>query len=438
MLRRQGLYIDAHKLVLDRSTALDVFKGAIVLLMNNANVMLILGSKNLTTESRTARLLCNFAAVQCFTGCMLALGYSSYRQYLRQWPDAPRDPEAFRNRVLATIAKPIVSAWICNFAWCFLRGIKERPASFNLIIEVFTFSSVFGNGADFLLGFSINLAIVWCIWRPINTLLDAVPQGSHSIDVLFPKLRRDVACMALVLSPLLLTLFPIADCTGKMRWATFFLVCDKRDADTVALPALPHLFTFGIGVLFAGAWDRFIARLKPVGRGGASGGLHILPMDGVRRWSAILLAVAVVLLMLFVPLGQVWLFVDLMQVNLQTPVGSLVRGYAGGPSAAWLLAAIWPSAVWAMSAGVLVSVRSGAAGYVLHWPLVALEHFGANVMYYLVVVDIFLAGMSGMTPAVKDPTSTGPGLNTTSCILCTMLLLTFARFLHFAAAESRK
>lgn len=248
----------------------------------------------------------------------------------------------------------------------------------------------------------------------------------------YPQCRRDGAILAVVLSPLLFTFLVLPDCTGNMRWAQFFMVCQKRDPDTPSLPALPHLLDFGIGILLASAWDRFIAHLKPVGQG-ESGGLHLLPMADLKTCSWMILAMSLFLLILFVPLGQIWLFENLSHVSLETPVGMLVRGYSGGPSALWMLGTIWPSAVLGVFAGVLVALRAGPAGYILHWPLAYLEHLGANVLYYLIVVDLFLAGMSRtLTDAGKG------GLDTSTCILCTVLVLAFCRFLHFAAQGARK
>jgi len=407
-----------------------------VLLMHTSNVMLFLGSKTLRTNSLTSRVICNLAAQGCFVGFMGAFGYTSYRQYLREWPDPPKDLNRVRMRVFKAVAFPIIGAWICNFAWCFLYAKKDSPVSLRLVFDVFTFASVFGNGPDFLLGFSINLAIVYGLWRPVTDFLNGVhcQPGSRAIEALYPRFRRDVACVALVLSPLLLTLVALPDCTGNMRWAQWFFVCDKRDPDTPSLPALPHLFDFGVGVLLASAWDRFIAHLKPVGQGGVSGGLHLLPASAAKHWAAVVLSASVVLLLLFIPLGQVWLFEDLQDVQLHTPVGQLIRGHSQGPSPLWLLSTVWPSAVWATVAGVMVSLRGGPLGYLIHYPLAWLEHLGANVLYYLVVVNVFLAGMyHGLDRSGKGQLDT-----LGSCILCTAMLLAFCRFLHFAAQGSRK
>jgi len=429
------MYVNAHQLVLDRSTALDIFKGLLVCLMHSMNVILFLGTPNLRSESLTARMIANLGGAMCFSGFMAAFGYSSYRQYLREWPDPPKDVSRVRMRVLQAVALPIVGAWICNFAWCFLSAKQDAAVSARLVFDVFTFASVFGNGPDFLLGFSINLAVVYCLWRPIVNFINSVQPGSRYIDEMCPNFRRDATTLAIVMSPLLFTMFPLPDCTGYMRWAQWFTVCEKRDLDTPTLPALPHLVDFGLGILVAAAWDRFIAHLKPLGQGGEgeTAGLHLLPMASLRQWGVAIMAGCKILLLLFIPLGQVWLYTDFAHVHLQTPVGVLSRGYSGGPSCLWLLATIWPLAALSVFACILVILKGGPLRPVLELPLVWLEHLGANVLYYLIVVNLFLAGMSH----TQDKSGKN-GIDTKSCIMTTVFILIFCRFLHFAAQAARK
>merc|ERR1719454_793778 len=190
MIRGHGLYLDAHQMVLDRSAALDIFKGGLVLMMHYSNTMLFVGSKDLLSKNYLSRVVINLGATQCFVGFMMALGYSSYRQYLREWPDPPKDLNRVRMRVFRAAAFPIVGAWICNFAWCFLYTKKDTPATWRLILDVFSFASVFGNGPDFLLGFSINLAILYALWRPINNVLDGpkLLPGTSSIEAMYPHI----------------------------------------------------------------------------------------------------------------------------------------------------------------------------------------------------------------------------------------------------------
>mmetsp|Transcript_12201 Transcript_12201/g.22874 ORF Transcript_12201/g.22874 Transcript_12201/m.22874 type:complete len:574 (+) Transcript_12201:118-1839(+) len=427
-LLREGICIDAHRLVLDLSMTLDVFKGILVVLMVTSNVIMTMSSSDLRSGSFASLLICNAASSQCFTGFLIAFGYSCYSQYLREWPDPSRDLERVRWRVLRSITFPIIGAWICNFVWCFLC-LKNELSRAN-VFNVFTFWRVFGNGPDFLCGFSINLATVYALWRPITNLLGRIPPVSM---VSYPEWRRDAAALGLALSPLLLSLVSIPDCTHNMRWVQWLLVCDKRDIDTPSLPALPHMMDFGLGILLAACWDRFISDLRPIAHGGPGGALHVLSMRAARHWAFALLAASGVLLLLFVPLGQVWLYTDLSLVQMSTPVGLLVRGFSGGPSALWLLSTLWPVAVWACFSGILVTLRGSAFGVVLKWPLSFLEHLGANVLYYLVIVDIFLAGMfRGFLRVNPFPF----GLQ--DCLLSSALILTFGRFFHLMAKTARK
>jgi hypothetical protein len=426
-----GLYIDAHQLVLDRSAALDIFKGWLVFLMVASNVILTIGSPRLTTDCFASRVICNLASSQCFIGFMAAFGYSCYRQYLREWPDPPKDLNRVRLRVLRTIAFPIIGAWVCNFAWCFLSTPREDSTSMHVVFEAFTFLRVFGNGPNFLLNFSINLAVVYFLWRPITNLMQSMQPYAPSMDAWYPEFRQDVAAATCVLFPLVFTLIPVPDCTGRMRWAQWLFVCEKRDPDTPSLPALPHLTVFGVGVLVAAAWDRFISHLKPVSQGGPSGGLHVLPMSALRYWGLLIGACFMLLLLLFVPLGQVWLFTDLTEVQLHTRFGYLIRGYSGGPSMLWLLSTLWPLAVWAVAAGILVILRSSILGCVLHWPLSWLEHLGANVLFYQVVADLFMVAMSHGAD-IKFQASL------MTCMISTTMVLIACRFFHFIAQVARK
>merc|ERR1719424_1159566 len=190
---------------------------------------------------------------------------------------------------------------------------------------------------------------------------------------------------------------------------------------------------FGIGILAAACWNRLLADLRPAGNGGPDGGLTVLPLPALRRWSFTVLTAFLVMLVLFLPLGQVWLYTDLSVVQMPTPFCQLVRGFSNGPSMLWLLATLWPVATWAGIIVVLVTLRGTPLGCLLHLPLSCLEHLGANVLYYLVVTDLFLAGMfRGLTHADPNP------LNLTACLGCTTLMFVAARFLHFICKASRK
>mmetsp|Transcript_127946 Transcript_127946/g.239331 ORF Transcript_127946/g.239331 Transcript_127946/m.239331 type:complete len:518 (-) Transcript_127946:117-1670(-) len=422
-----GFYIDAHQLVLDRSVALDVFKGVLVVLQASSLVIITLGDKDVRVKSSLSLLVCNAAATHCFIGFLMAFGYSCYRQYLRDWPDPPRNLSRVRWRVLRAVASPVGGAWLCNFVWCFIC-YKQELTGWQFF-EVLTFTRIFGTGPDFLLGFSINLTLVYMMWRPVTTMLNTIKPGTHP----YTGWRRDAAILAIALSPLLFSFVSVPDCTGHWRWAQWLFVCDKRDVDTPSLPALPHLVDFNVGMLVAACWDRFVSHLRPVGDGGVSGGLHMLPFEDAKYWATTVAILAAVLLVFFIPLGQVWLYEDLVMADISTPFGHLARGFSGGPSALWLLSTMWPLAALSMASAILVMLRSAPYCAVLTWPLTWLEHLGANVLYYLIVVDLFTAGMyRGFLHFEPFP------LDFRSSLACTALILAFGRFCHLLAKVARK
>lgn len=435
-LASEGFLLDMHQLVRDASVTLDVFKGSLVVLMATSNVIITMSSAQMRSHSWGSLLICNAASSFCFVGFLLAFGFSCYNQYLQSdWPDPPKDVASLRLRVSRAIAFPVLGAWVCNFVWCFLC-LKNDLSRANLL-DCFTFARVFGNGPDFLCNFSFDLALVYTLWRPIMRLLDNVRTAETAgwIVRLIPvaEHRRDAAALAIVLSPLLFTLAAVPDCTSHMRLVQWFLVCDKRDLDTPSLPALPHVMDFGLGILAAVCWHRFLADLRPVGDGGPSGGYSILPMQALRRWFLRMLGTSMLLLVLFVPLGQVWFYTDLSVVQMATPFGQLIRGFSDGPSMLWLLATLWPITIWAGIVVVLVTLRGTVLGYGLHWPLAWLEHLGANVLFYFIVLDLFLAGMfKGFSRANPFP------FTLPMCLMCTAIILLFGRFLHFICRAARK
>jgi hypothetical protein len=435
-LASEGFLLDMHQLVRDSSAILDVFKGSLLVIMATSNVIVTMSSTTLRSHSYLSLVVCNTAATLSFVGLLISFGFSCYGQYLHEWPDPAKDVTSLRMRVLRAVAGPIMGAWICNFAWCFIC-LKNEINPTNLF-DVFTFSKVFGSGPDFLCSFSLDLALVYMIWRPLMQLLDSAGKcdGDASVGIvsqLTPETRRNLAAIAITLSPLLFTLHAVSDCTRSGRWVQWFLVCDKRDIDTPSLAALPHLMDFGVGILVAACWHRFLADLRPYFDGGPTGGLSILPMKALRHWTALIMGSCMVTLLLFVPLGQVWFYTDLSVVQMATPFGQLIRGYSNGPSMLWLLATLWPVAMWAALMMVLVTLRGTVLGCILKWPLGLLEHLGANVLFYIVLTDLCLAGMfRGFTHSDPFP------FDLLSCIAATALIFLIGRWLHFISREARK
>lgn len=435
-LSSEGFLLDMHKLLRESSMILDVFKGSLMVIMATSNVIVTMSSTTLRSHSYASLVICNTAATLCFVGLLISFGFSCYGQYLHEWPDPAKDLTTLRLRVLRAVSGPVLGAWVCNFVWCFIC-LKNEFTQTNLF-DVFTFSKVFGSGPDFLCSFSLDLALVYALWRPIMRLLEEAQKadGQASVGIisqLTPETRRNLTAAAITFCPLLLTLHAVSDCTRSGRWVQWFLVCDKREIDTASLAALPHLMDFGVGILVAACWHRFLADLRPYFDGGPTGGLSILPMQALRKWSLLMLGSCIATLVLFVPLGQVWLYTDLSVVQMATPFGQLVRGYSNGPSMLWLLATLWPVAMWASFIMVLVTLRGTVFGYLLKWPLGWLEHLGANVLFYLVLTDMCLAGMFRGFQHV-DPFP----FDSMTCIASTALIFLIGRFIHFICRSARK
>jgi hypothetical protein len=290
--------------------------------------------------------------------------------------------------------------------------------------RLLSLDGVTGSGPDVLLACSLSFVIVYALWSPVGKLFCQVKEGWG----------RDGLVLIVALSPMLTTLVHVPGCTGSMRWARLILPCagQPEEEKDGLLPALPHLADFNLGILLAACWDRFISDLKPLGGAQTPSGLHLLPWPAARRWAAGLSAWALLLMTLFVPLGQVFFYTDLEREQVSTPLGQLGHGphtSLVGPSAFGLLAALWPIGVWAAVACLCVSVR-GLLAEPLRAPVGELEHLGANVLYYIVVINVFLAGL-GHGGRAKS-WSIG------SCLLIATGILAAGRFLHRIAKAARK
>lgn len=429
----EGFLVDAHALVLGTTKSIDVFRGILVVLVVFANSLLTIGSAEMLDQPGSGCLLiCNAAASQVFAGCMLAFGYSAYTQFLRVWPDPPRI-ESWQ--VLKTMIFPILCAWIISFTWRFLAPERAAVPNEELqqgsvtasLLRVVIFQGAHAGGPDLLLASSMNFVLVFLLWRPINFIMSSIESGW----------RHDILAVLIAISPLAICWFPLQSC-GETNVLALFWPCGTEEKEIGAVPGLPHLMDFNLGLLAAACWDRFLCQLRPYGGGGSN--LHILPWETARRWGLGLVALFGILSMLFVPLGQVMMSHDLFHTEVQTPFGSLQRGPSGGPSALWMLASLWPTASWAVCAVVLVSYRgSPLIGSCLHYPLSFLEHLGANVLYYVVFLNIMLAGLCARHriyghKSANDKDQSG----LCESLVAALLILCAGRFLHFIAKMARK
>jgi len=429
-IQAEGFLVDAHSLVLGTTKSIDVFRGLLVVLSAFSNSLLTIGSSGMLEQPGSGSLLiCNAAASQCFAGWMAAFGYSAYTQFLRVWPDPPKFEIV---QVLKTMIFPLICAWIISFTWRFLapehRGALlplQTPEGgiYSEIFRVLIFQGNHAGGPDLLLASSLNFALVFALWRPVIFFLDCFSGWTH-----------DFVALLLAFLPLLICLMPLESC-GHTNWIALFWPCGTEKREVGAIPGMPHLMDFNLGLCIAVCWDRFLCQLRPYG----NGNIHLLPWETARRWFVGVTVVTFVTLAFFVPLGQVIAYVDLFHTEVNTPLGVLQRGPAGGPSTLWMLSSLWPVGAWAALAVVLVSHRGSPwIGSVLTHPLALLEHFGANVLYYIVVVNVFLAGLCARHRiyghANKEDDTSGLGQS----IVAGFGILCAGRFLHFIAKTARK
>jgi len=116
-------------------------------------------------------------------------------------------------------------------------------------------------------------------------------------------------------------------------------------------------------------------------------------------------------------------------------MGSNTRGFVNGPSVLWLVGNLFTIDVL-LAATVAIHllchvfysdlVVLGPLRYVLD----ELEHLGANVLLYLVVGDLILAGLW------RGATNQYP-LGTAGCFQVTLIITCVTRFLHYLGASSR-
>lgn len=420
--------MDANALIVGVGQALDVFKGSLLLLMAASQVLVAMSTPASRERSPLGLFVCNSAAAHCVAGVMAAFGFACYVQYFREWPD-PAPGECLQ--VLRTCLLPLVCAWICGFAQRFSRPMSSLAGHGAAMLEVrkaLVFEGTYGCGPDLLIACTINFLLVYVLWRPI----------SHLMGGLRPSWGRDAAALGLAIAPLLLTVVEVEGCGNHRQWVRHLLPCSGDQGDLAgSLPALPHLVHFAAGLLLAACWDRFYSELRPVGDGGPGGGLHVLPWAAARQWGAIVLAVSLILALLFVPLGQVFLYADLTSKHVPTRFGRLVRAYPDGPSSLWLLATLWPVGAWAATAALIVALASsGAGGVMLKLPVGELEHLGANMLYYVTFLNVFLAGV---VQAYKGVAAADPlAFSTSHCLVGAMGILAAGRVLFFAARVARK
>jgi len=400
----EGLTIDVHGTVLGVSRAVDVFRGALVILWTWAQVVHTLSSLEQRLNNDASLVLCNVASLLCYPGLMLACGYSSYERFLREWPD----PGTYNSwDLLGALLLPLTSAWISAFAFCFLDPTLNLEEPLEVVKQVLLFGGGRPEGAEILMALSVNFCVVYVVWRPASGVL-------HSIKA---RVWHDAFAFVLALSPLALLV-------GLKT-----LSLEARSG--IVMAALPYLLHVHLGILAAACWDRFLSQLQPAGLQTVTDSIHLLPWDVFKGWLALGTAAWWVAFILFIPLGQVALIQDLTSQAFHSPLERSALGppASGFPSPLWLLASVWPLAVCVVTCGLIVVVRN--FNPVVRWMDLELSHVGQNLLYYMVVINIFLASQQR-----NDPHRGSASLS--RCFLGALSILAASRFIHFMAGLSRK
>jgi len=346
----------------------------------------------------------NAAASVCFLGFMLAYGFSCDNAYLSDWKERSA-AERFQ-RMARSAAIPVAGAWCCAFAWgwmCF-----KLPLDWPTLLCILDFRLTLGNGPDFLLCFSACIIVMYFLRDLVNNGL----RGGN-------PMRRGLCALLLLLGPLALTRLIVNDCTGVRKYFGYFFECTQREAWSPVLPAFPHLFYFNMGLLLA----RFMRSLDADLKAGTQIQLQTL-MGG----TAVLGFVA---LICCYPLATVWAY-NFGNLSVPTKWGPVTRGFVDGPSVLWLLGNVFPVfAVLAISVILQYMVNINLAGPFSGITRVIrseVANLGANVLMYLVVADICLAGLFrgnyGQYP-----------LDTQGCFMMTCGIILITRFLQFLGSK---
>jgi len=385
--------------------SLDTFKGILVIFMTFSHVDLCLMPMQEQYYEKAPHFVGNMASSLCFLGFMFAYGYSCDLAYLSDFKK--RSPVDRLVRLVRSATLPMVGAILCNCAWAF--ECWKAPLTYEGLYDIVTFQKVLGNGPDFLVSFTTALVTMSCFRRSINTHLS--PDAT--------EFQQGACAFAMLATPLALTYCILPDCTGSAKYLNYLFECGVRDSFAPNLPALPHLFYFNLGVLAS----RY-----------ATGTEEAMKVGGKLVWkklAALSLALACFFLILHYPLSTVWSGAY-GNIQVKTTWGMITRGFTGGPSFLWLVGNLFPIYVLLASCiGIQVAVAHWPwVSYVLTWLLGELQHFGANVLLYLICGDVALSGLW------RGRMNQYP-LDFHGCLAMTVGLFVGIRFLHYLGASSR-
>lgn len=396
------------------SGSLDVFKGLLCILMIYSHVDLCLVNPTEVYYGKLGHFVGNAASGMCFLGFMFSYGYTCYWAYLSDL--RPRPLSERLERVARSAVLPIIGAWVCSFAWSFM--CFKIPITYDSVVGIMTFYYVWGNGPDFLLSFTMLLLVSFAMRR-------AFVVGLTSDGTTLGRCKVAATSAFLLLFPMVLTQCVVADCTGNARYWQFMLPCNKREAVGMAnLPALPHFFYFNLGVLAAVGTQQLGEHLadRSLPLAAPQKTVQLLAVVGVGA-----LCLNVVFAVLAYPLYDQW-WQNFGNIAVPTRFGEIIRGWSRGPSPLWLLGNLW----WIYTLFLGSLVVSALHRYGQPWmqtPLGWLEHLGANVLIYLVISDILLAGLYRGN---QFPLTAAQGG------VATLMIIASTRFIHYLGASGRK
>jgi len=383
---------------------LDMFKGVLVIFMTWAHVDLTLMQPVLQTYAALPHFVGNAASGLCFLGFMTAYGFSCDNAYLSDYKK--RSFAQRMERLARSALMPVFGAWACAFGWAYMCW--KLPLDMDGVIRILDFRLALGNGPDFLLCFTTCLLAMYPLRGLVNNGLNSEHGG-----------MRMFTAFTMLAAPLALTQVVVPDCSGLHKYLGYVFVCHVREPYSPVLPGLPHLFYFNLGVLLS----RYIKALSADLKAGAD-------ID-VRRLVVLCICAGALFLVLCYPLATVWAY-NYGNIYAPTQWGPISRGFNDGPTPLWLVGNLFP-----------IYVLMGFTLYMYHlvewhpWLLFPvhlildqLEHLGANVLMYLVVGDICLAGLwRGLQNEYP--------LDSRGCMYATVMIMAVVRFIHYLGASSR-
>jgi len=371
--------------------ALDVFKGVLVIFMTYSHVDLVLVNPSDALYGRIGHFVGNIASSMCFLGFMFSYGFACDCMYISDWKK--RGLTELCSRVFRSICLVLIGALVCSFSWSFL--CFKFPFTFDMVMSLLTFYNLVGNGPDFIISFATMLLIMFPLRDVINHYWEKSIQN------------RELLISLMLILPLCLTFFTVQDCTGRRKYINMFLACHQREAWNANLSALPHLFYFNIGLICS----------------------RLLREYGFKSFTHFLaIMLGTVFSFLAIPLYSTW-NMNWGNVMAETDYGMVTRGFVDGPSMWWLVGNLFSLYL------LLITCVAFNHMKVALWLNNELQHLGANILLYLVVADIILAGAyrAQATPQDASPLSAFPG-----GFLVTLGILATTRFLHYMAQSSRK